>query len=201
MINVSFRTYVRNLSLLLALVEMLRYCSNVIPSECEESHVSGALWRFFLPTVVRMTSHRKVLQRLSFRSVCEESYENVRLAGDSSFHFVPFRMTFLSSRTKVRDLMPYALLVGDSSLRFRCVQNDSCLLLLSHRKEVSKKGRPLVIGDSCLSLRSPTGLWNSLRSNSSRPLSAFSLAPGSPIKAGMPSIPFSEITDCQTSKW
>ena len=130
----------------------------VISNVCERSYTKRTVWpdsSRLIPQ--RMTSHRKVLQRLSFRSVCEESYENVRLAGDSSFHFVPFRMTFLSSRTHVRDLMPYALLVGDSSLRFRCVQNDSCLLLLSRRKEVSKKGRPLVIGDSCLSLRSPTG--------------------------------------------
>ena len=69
------------------------------------------------------------------------------------------RMTYVSFRTEadrlsVRNLM---LFVWDSSLRSRYVQNDSCLLLLSRRKEVSKKGRPLVIGDSCLSLRSPTG--------------------------------------------
>ena len=90
----------------------------VIPSVCEESLLLLFGWRFFLPTVVRMT--------------------------------------FLSSRTQVRDLMSYALLVGDSSLRLRCAQNDSCLLLLSCRKEVTQKGRPLAIGYSCFSLYSPT---------------------------------------------
>ena len=39
----------------------------------------------------------------------------------------------------------------------RSVQNDNVPLLLSRRKEVTKKGRPLVIGYSCLPLRSPTG--------------------------------------------
>ena len=44
-----------------------------------------------------------------------------------------------------------------SSLRLCFVQNDIIPKLLSRRKEVTKKGRPLVIGYSCLSLRSPTG--------------------------------------------
>ena len=42
-------------------------------------------------------------------------------------------------------------------LRGYTPQNDNCLLLLSRRKEVTKKGRPLVIGFSCLPLHSPTG--------------------------------------------
>ncbi|HIT40277.1 MAG TPA: hypothetical protein IAD06_09635 [Candidatus Caccoplasma intestinavium] len=45
----------------------------------------------------------------------------------------------------------------DSSFRLRCIQNDNVPLLLSRRKEVTKKGRPLVIGYSCLPLRLPTG--------------------------------------------
>ena len=69
------------------------------------------------------------------------------------------RMTYVSFRTEadrlsVRNLM---LFVWDSSLRSRYVQNDSCLLLLSRRKEVTKKGGPPVIGYSCLPHRSPTG--------------------------------------------
>ena len=69
------------------------------------------------------------------------------------------RMTYVSFRTEadrlsVRNLM---LFVWDSSLRSRYVQNDSCLLLLSRRKEVTKKGRPLVIGYSRPLLRSLSG--------------------------------------------
>ena len=55
----------------------------------------------------------------------------------------------------------------------------------SHRKEVTKKGRPLVIGYSRPLLRFPSGLRNSLRSNSPRPLSSFSLASCGPINAGI----------------
>ena len=51
-------------------------------------------------------------------------------------------------------------------------------------EEVTKKGRPPVIGNSCLSLHSPAGLRNSLCSNS--PLFfIFSFALASPIKVGI----------------
>ena len=93
----------------------------------------------------------------------------------------------LQGKAFQNDIAPVGLqrLARDSSFRLRCIQNDSVLLFLSQRKEVIKKGRPLVIGYSCLPHRSSTGLRNSLCSNSPRPLSSFSLAPGSPIKAGM----------------
>ena len=46
----------------------------------------------------------------------------------------------------------------DSDHSCRTVGRDEIyLLLLSRRKEVTKKGRPRVIGCSCLPLRSPTG--------------------------------------------
>ena len=46
----------------------------------------------------------------------------------------------------------------DSDHSCRAVGRDKiCLLLLSRCKEVTKKGRPRVIGCSCLPLRSPTG--------------------------------------------
>ena len=51
-------------------------------------------------------------------------------------------------------------------------------------EEVTKKGRPPVIGNSCLSLHSPAGLRNSLCSNSPR-FFIFSFALASPIKVGI----------------
>ena len=64
-------------------------------------------------------------------------------------------MTVMSFRVYTRNLVLQPL-EKRFFLSYGC-QNDNCLLLLSRRKEVTKKGRPLVIGFSCLPLRSPTG--------------------------------------------
>ena len=115
---------------------------------------------------------------------CEGSLAFARLGGDSSLLYVSFRMTHLSFRVRLsgrRGIFDFLLF---EILRCSAPQNESVPKLFSRRKEVTKKGRPPVIGNSCLSLHSPAGLRNSLCSNS--PLFfIFSFALASPIKVGI----------------
>ena len=112
---------------------------------------------------------------------CEGSLAFARLGGDSSLLYVSFRMTHLSFRVRLsgrRGIFDFLLfeilrcsapqndivptrehrLARDSSLRY--IQNDTSVIpnrgLSTECKEVTKKGRLLIIGYSFFPLRSPT---------------------------------------------
>ncbi len=76
--------------------------------------------RFFGVTPLRM-----IIMSFRARPIGRRGISYKYLLGRRFFKTNPFRMTPLSSRTKVRDLLPYVLLTGDSSLRLCYVQNDN----------------------------------------------------------------------------
>ena len=87
---------------------------------------------------------------------CEGSLAFARLGGDSSLLYVSFRMTHLSFRVRLsgrRGIFDFLLF---EILRCSAPQNESVPKLFSRRKEVTKKGRLLIIGYSFFPLRSPT---------------------------------------------
>ena len=116
----------------------------------------------------------------------------------------------MSSRTKVRDLIQNRL-GGDASRSLKChseprpvveceespafyrlrffllavVRMTSFCNFFPAAKKLPRKVARSLSGTPASRFARRRGLRNSLRSNSPRPISVFSLAPGSPIKAGI----------------
>ena len=143
----------------------------VIPSECEESHAITLTWR-------------EILQGVAFQndsyvipSECEESRHLAEmLRWRSAWHYYSEALSWESHVTVAWVEISQGRVFQNDGHVIPSVYEESrvttawkeilpllrlsewqFLLLLSRRKEVTKKGRPLVIGYSCLPLRSPTG--------------------------------------------
>ncbi len=124
---------------------------------------------------------------LSSRTKVRDLLLYALLAGDSSFHFVPFRMTIMSFRARAtaRRGISYKYLLGRRFFKAKPFRMTAYCNFFPAAKKLPRKVARSLSGIPAFRFDRRRGLRNSLRSNSPRPFSVFSLAPGSPIKAGM----------------
>ena len=137
----------------------------------------------FIPR--RMTLHHKVLQLLSFRT---ETYGRVwEISGYPRKIlrcFAPQNDMCRKGVNTLQGILHFAY----ASFRMTMLRN-----FFPAAKKSPRKVARLLSGIPAFRFTRRRGLRNSLCSNSPRPISAFSLAPGSPIKAGTSSTPFPKL--------
>ena len=164
----------------------------VIPNEYEESPAFYQL-RFFTPLMLHSEWHtaksynilREILQGKAFQNditvisnVGERSRTKRTIRQEILRCFAPQNDMCRKGVNTLQGILHFAY----ASFRMTMLRN-----FFPAAKKLPRKVARLLSGFPAFRFSRRRGLRNSLRSNSPRPFSVFSLAPGSPIKAGMSS--------------
>ena len=142
--------------------------------------------------VVRMTLHHKdfIAWQCHFEPRPTVECEKSPTIRERFFGAKHLRMTIMSFRARAiaRRGIPGSLLFGILHFAYASFRMTFVCNFFPAAKKLPRKIARSLSGIPAFRFTRRRGLRNSLRSNSPRPFSSFSLAPGSPIKVGMPSL-------------